>query len=203
MALDLAALVAAIKQAEEGGVITPEYHNSVRDAIIEMAKQLGAASSGPTTVTATFAPAFLPVQDDKKLISKPWILGIGVASTVFNNDNEAWGWMPVALPNGARITRLLVRGVTPGAENPFKLSVSIVRQPVSLVTGPIPGTETVTTVAEVTSLDLDGVEATPLSSALAQVDNTNFKYLVKARAAGAPNKGTLQIRAIHIDYQLG
>src|SRR3954465_11690416 len=57
--LNLQALLAAIPIAQDGQVITAEYHNSLRSALIALASELGLGLSSPTT-TFSFAPAFLP-----------------------------------------------------------------------------------------------------------------------------------------------
>lgn len=90
------ALLDAIPTAEDGHVITSEYHNALRDAIRALAG-LGDAP-GVATHVLTLAPAFFPED------SNAWDHALGLASK--GNNAVANGWFPVQLPDGARIARM-------------------------------------------------------------------------------------------------
>ena len=103
----LADLINAIPVAGRQDVISPESHNSVRDAIVAIATELGGAVAR-RSVTLTFAPTFLKVPDPlspEKFLPE-WQINIGSAH---NKERPApKGWLPVQLPDGSRIQELCV-----------------------------------------------------------------------------------------------
>jgi hypothetical protein len=119
----LAELVNAIPVASRGDVITAEVHNSLRSALAAIATQLGASTS-TQTVTPTFAPAFLAAGT-----TPAWILGAGFVRNP-TTGTQASGWLPLQLPHGARIQRLIVQAGRNGAiEAPAQMDVTLERQP--------------------------------------------------------------------------
>ena len=58
----LADLINAVPVAARGDVISPESHNSLRDAIVAIVTELGGAVAS-RKVTLTFAPTFLVLPD--------------------------------------------------------------------------------------------------------------------------------------------
>jgi len=103
----LADLINAIPVAGRQDVISPESHNSVRDAIVAIATELGGAVAR-RSVTLTFAPTFLKVPDPSSQgnFLPEWQINIGSAH---NKERPApKGWLPVQLPDGSRIQELCV-----------------------------------------------------------------------------------------------
>ena len=102
----LADLINAIPVGWREDVISPESHNSLRDAIVAIVTELGGAVES-RNVTLTFAPTFLKVPD----LSAPgkflpeWQINIGLAQCF---RNRAFGWLPLQLPDGSQIQQLHV-----------------------------------------------------------------------------------------------
>lgn len=120
----LAELVNAIPVASQGDIITPESHNSLRTALAAVATQLGAATS-TQTVAPTFTPVFLTTGTPN---IPSWNLGPGFSRNP-PNGNSASGWLPVQLPQGARIQRILVQaGRSAAIAAPAQADVALHRQ---------------------------------------------------------------------------
>jgi hypothetical protein len=96
----LADLINAIPVAARGDVISPESHNSLRDAIVAIVTELGGAVAS-RNVILTFAPAFLGLPDLPQ-----WGVQIGFAQS--SGSAQTNGWLPLQLPNGSRIQQLHV-----------------------------------------------------------------------------------------------
>lgn len=208
--VDIRPLVAAIPIANDGQVITAEYHNTLRAAILAIAERLGVGALAPTN-TFTFAPSLLRSGN-----SPEWFLDAGVArQPVPNGGNlNAVGWFPVQLPQGSRIDSMTVRGNRTGTMEGF--TVSLNRQRIS-------GSQTAT---ELVSLELNeaanpfeemgqvdvsaaaaetgaGGSAAALTAAalladFVLVDNDTYKYLVRATLTEALTNSTAQIHSVQI-----
>src|SRR5688572_33117009 len=109
MATNLETLIASIPTAEDGHVISREYHNSVREALVEISKLISAAP-GPADASLTFAPNFLPIVD-AGVRAPEWSLSVGIAS---KPGPAARGWFPVQLPDGGSIKSMTVTGQRSG-----------------------------------------------------------------------------------------
>src|ERR1700726_1804687 len=96
---DIQALINAIPDAQDGSVITSDYHNTIKAALAAMASQLG-GSAGGQTVTLTLPPNFLPIGRNP-----PWVVTLGAASDAGTPVSD--GWIPVSLPEGAVIQQLV------------------------------------------------------------------------------------------------
>ena len=101
----LSDLINAIPVAGRGDVISPESHNSLRDAIVAIVTELGGAVES-RNVTLTFIPAFLATPDSDE---KAWIVEIGYAKSPPSGATSGIvGWLPLQLPAGSRIQQLRV-----------------------------------------------------------------------------------------------
>ena len=111
-ASDLQILMSSIPIAQDGHVITADFHNALRLALVAIANRLGI---GPVSeeITITNAPRLSPVtgaaawDHDYGFVKKG--SGIGVVS------GNVRGWMEMELPDGARIKKMAVFGTTTGA----------------------------------------------------------------------------------------
>jgi hypothetical protein len=114
MPTDLQTVLATIPVAEEGHVITREYHNSLRTALLLLADQLGTAPiGGPERVT--YPPTFLQNGDESN-----WRQENGLASV---REGNADGVLSLQLPQGARIQSLTVTGRRLGTVQSFRVEL--------------------------------------------------------------------------------
>ena len=104
----LAALLQAIPYANDGDVILPEHHNTLRAAIGQIARGLDETAFARVT-TKGFAPVLLP---DPNIASGAWRAGLGGALGPDPDELELTGWMPLDLPQGTDVDTLVVRGIT-------------------------------------------------------------------------------------------
>src|SRR5262245_41304433 len=101
----LSDLINAIPVVGRGDVISPESHNSRRDAIVAIVTELGGAVES-RNVTLTFIPAFLATS---RADERPWIVEIGYAKSPPEGiTGGIVGWLPLQLPDGSRIQQLRV-----------------------------------------------------------------------------------------------
>jgi hypothetical protein len=184
-------LLSIIPIASPGHVITSEYHNSLRAALLAIAGTLGVApggSAGPHDVTVTLAPIF------SHAVFDPWAIGMGVAAVPANQVNTQ-GWLPVELPDGALVKSMTVIGHKEGTMSTF--SVVLERQ--ETIGGPF---EELITANLVSSPQFYNVTKTFQGDAgLNQIDNKKFKYMISAlvtRSAGVND--LVQIYAIQLVY---
>jgi hypothetical protein len=122
-ASDLQILIASIPIAQEGHVISSEYHNAIRNALVAIANRLGL---GPVSeeITITKAPQFMPLAGQAEwehlygIVQKP----PGV------NAGNVQGWMQLELPDGARIKRMVVFASKDPAAPATPLRIALRRQ---------------------------------------------------------------------------
>lgn len=99
---DLQVLIASIPLAQDGQVISAEYHNGLRAALIAMANRLGLGTISEE-ITVTNAPHLL-VMDG----GSAWETDLGVAKKPTAAAGNLRGWMEFDLPDGARIKKMQV-----------------------------------------------------------------------------------------------
>jgi hypothetical protein len=177
----LDALLAAIPIAQDDNVITRDYHNSLRAAILELAGQIG-AGPGDRATTVTFAPTFL-----RSGSSRIWIQGNGFAAKEASADS-ADGWMQIQLPNGLRIKSLTIIGDKKG--NVGEWSVQMLRQQITSTTSTV-----------LLSVNLEDSPDTfnrtePITSTANQIDNQTYKYLITAKIIGSDTAATTTARML-------
>ena len=129
MAANLEELLDQVETANEGEPITPDFHNSLKAVVEALARQTGKSTSARAVLT--LAPAFLPHEHGPN-----WVLSNGVAKASRAEDGDgndqqvdAHGWLPVQLPDGARIQSMTVRGRRDGNLKVF--AVALVRAPIA------------------------------------------------------------------------
>jgi hypothetical protein len=204
----LSDLINTIPVARREDVISPESHNSMRDAIVAIVTELGGAVASQN-VTLTFAPAFLVISPEDK-----WVVEIGYAHNQRNPTGSAVGWLPLQLPDGSRIQQLRVWAGRTGPldDPPSQMDVKLQRQ---LIRGG-PFAETLAKVSLVGPRNLQDVfernapftndpvvNRGPNRPPANIVDNGEFKYFVRADLLRAPDGSFVNIFAIMVDCRLG
>jgi hypothetical protein len=196
--------------AQEGLPITSDYHNSLRDALMAIARRLG-ISQVTSGAILSFAPGFLPHTPDA-----PWALDYGFAKASgfapATGPLPAKGWMPIGLPDGARIQKMTVLGAKTG--NISQFDIKLLRQPfdqtttstlVAIANKDITASPfTVSVPVQVAGLPPSAFNDVTLNAALEDfklVDNTKYKYLVTAEVNGDA-AATAQITTIEIGIEL-
>jgi hypothetical protein len=100
---DLQVLIASIPIAQDGDVITAEYHNTVRAAFIAMANRLGLGIIAEEIVVSS-APRLAKVLDQKEWTPDD----VGQVKKVKAEAIALHGWMEMDLPDGSRIKKMRV-----------------------------------------------------------------------------------------------
>src|SRR5260370_15158155 len=98
---DIGALVALIPLANDGNIITPEHHNTIRTALQAIAARLAQAPLSDT-VRVSIAPVLIPDADH----GAAWTVLTGQAMKVpaTGGVDVVYGWTPIQLPHGGHIT---------------------------------------------------------------------------------------------------
>jgi hypothetical protein len=198
-ASDLQVMIAAIPVAQEGHLITSEYHNALRLALVAIANRLGLGTI-TEEITVSNAPRLLPVTG-----SDAWALNYGTvqrpaAAAVGANVR---GWMELELPEGARITQMKVFARKTGATS-ATFRVALFRQriadpPVMLKLIEITvGEDDLTRGVEgdVTLPDVGGGPATIEEARI--VNNREHKYLLTAELNAVAENTTAVFNAVQI-----
>jgi hypothetical protein len=196
-ASDLQVMISAIPTAQDGQVITADFHNALRLALVAIANQLGI---GPVSdeITVTNAPRLSPMagavawDHDVGLVRKPQVVPAG----------NVRGWMEVELPHGARIKKMVVFGTTSGTGT---LKIRLRRQQVTdptvfadLIVIEIPDGFDVTKGAE-GDVTLPGTGASSVAiESFRLVDNRQQKYLLTAELDGVDANTTAQFHCMQI-----
>jgi len=205
-ASDLQVMIAAIPIAQDGHVITTEYHNALRLALVAIANRLGLGVISEE-ITITIAPnmrdhgAVRGWEQDYGIARKPQ----DVPGT--NNITTVHGWMELDLPEGGRIKKMVVFGrcaSTSSTATTATLRVQLRRQS---ITNP----NTSQTLIEITIGDIDqsrGVDSdvtlpglgagTSTIEEFRVVNNRDHKYLFVAELESIDANTTAQINAIQV-----
>jgi len=156
-------------------------------------------------VTQTYPPNFFPVG-----AQSPWVMNTGIADKAANNS--ANGWMPVQLPNGARLMNMRVMGRRVGAVSIFQ--VRLVRQRI-VATGGATTSTTLTTLFDADLINaadpfnimvdveepnnVTGAAVAAIMEDFRLIDNDRYKYMITAELNGAAN--IAQLHAIQLIYR--
>jgi hypothetical protein len=196
----------ALPIAVGGQVITVEYHNALRTAVIAIAQLLG-ASPVAQTQTLTLSPAFLPLDGTN------WSINNFSAVKPAGSTGAVDGWLPVPFFEGGRIQGMTVFGRRDGNTTGF--SARLFRQLVRAQAGtPAPAP------VELIALDLNtagnpfqlsasivagatgAAGASLVAAAQAEefkiIDTDSYKYFVRAGLTTSDAGATAQIDAIQI-----
>jgi hypothetical protein len=196
---DLQVLIAAVPIAQDGHVITAEYHNALRNALMAIANRLGL---GPVSeeITITNAPHLLRDGNVPE-----WELQYGFARRLGAAPpagGTIHGWMELDLPDGARIKKMVAFATREGAG---ALKVTLRRQKVTeprvapdlIVIDIAAGADA----ARGTEADVTVPAAGAGAAAIEEyrvVNNREHKYLFTAELDHVDNSTTAEIRAIQI-----
>jgi len=183
MAIDLRALISAIPTAEDGHVITEAYHNTLRSAVLEIGRLMG-ASATEQALKVSFVPAFFKNGNPPTVVEWNQLNGVATAP----NTKSCSGVLPLGLPAGGRIQSLTVSGRRRGSIDGFQ--VKLVRQAItgtsltSLISIPLedqPDPFTLThDIVELPDLGSSALRAAAEDFRL--IDPARYKYLVIATA---------------------
>jgi hypothetical protein len=195
---DLQTLINAIPDAQDGNVITSNYHNTIKAALHAIVGQLGAAA--PTTVTRTLPPNFTAIAGG----AAPWALGIGSAADA--GPPSTSGFMPLNLPDGVVIQTMTTIGRKTNAGPVGNVNLLIV---------PIGGAGTGTILIQIDlsvagdPFTLTGTPNVPglTSSALVSlqtVQNLQFKYFIEAQVFSpqGTTPASVVINALQVGYTI-
>jgi hypothetical protein len=193
----LQAFLDAIPVANDGDVITPDHHNTLRTAIAQVARALDETQFA-RVVTQSYTPALLPVAGGGPAWRTAEGYAVGPAS-----GNQAEGWLPLELANGTSIDALTLRGKRPGA---VSIWVAALRRaelaggsPIDVCTKEIQATTTsadgsfTVTIAPETA----GLTATQAAERRL-VDTTRYRYWFYTQFAGAAQASALEIRLVQV-----
>jgi hypothetical protein len=201
----LSDLINAIPVAGRGDVISPESHNSLRDAIVAIVTELGGAVAS-RNVTLTFAPTFLEVSDPLTGGQLPkWTINTGLAQSF---GSRAFGWLPLQLPHGSRIQQLHV--VFGGTGHLTVMNVKLERQYsndlVNLANLSVRDEDLGTLMERNAPFTNDPlVFPSPGTTPADIVDSAKYKYFVRAELPTFTNGALpdVTIFAIRVDCSLG
>ncbi|HUN41662.1 MAG TPA: hypothetical protein VMU81_15355 [Acetobacteraceae bacterium] len=185
---DLQTLVNAIPDAQDGNIITSNYHNTVKAALQAMASQLEAAAPGSQTVNLTVQPNFAAISG-----ATAWTVALGVATSAAGSN----GFIPLNLPDGATINQMVAIGAqtSPAAKGfasllvmPLGGTAGTTLILIDLSTGGNPFTLT-------GSPSVPGLTASALKD-METVQNSLFKYAIQSEVLGAG----VTINAFQVGY---
>ncbi len=196
-------LVNNIPLAQDGNLITSNYHNTIRAALEAIASQLSGAPT-PTTVTLTLHPAFSPVANFPQ-----FSLSIGVA-TLTGTGNAA-GYIPLSLPDGAVIQQLTVSGANVNSLTSSKVSAFAYLQILAVTGGGspttliqidlVPGGNPFSLPGTPNAANVPGITVTGLKDAQT-VQNSQFMYAIEVIVRGdGATQASLEIFSFQLVYQ--
>jgi hypothetical protein len=176
---DLQTLINAIPDANDGNIISSDYHNTIKAALQAIATELGGGAASQTA-NVTVQPNFLVAAGG----GAAWTVSLGLATSVAGSN----GFIALNLPDGATIQSMEIWGKQISPPSPafanllalpiagttsttlIKVDFSTAGNPFDLVGTPSP--------------DVSGLSASALQSMLT-VQNSQFKYAIQAEALGA------------------
>lgn len=192
----------AIPFANDGDVITPDHHNSLRAACARIAQSLDDTQLA-RVVTESVTPVLLPVVGP----DPPWRIaqGFSVGPTT---GNKTEGWMPVELPHGTNVDVLTVRGKRPGAVTIWSAALrrvelagtaqaDVCADEIQAATAGTDGS-----FAATVPVKTDGLSATQAAE-LRRVDNTRYRYFFHTKVSGAAQVDALEVRLVQVTCTRG
>jgi hypothetical protein len=192
---ELQNLLRSIPIAVPGAVISSEYHNALRGAVMALGQALGVTFASPFDVVS-LTPSFHTPSDGKK----GW--SIGPARAEATGLDAVTGWQSVSLPDGAVVKSMIVRGQR--TKNLKSLEVNLRRYPIGKTKGPgaVPATILTTKVSNASGDELTdysqedfpidalsenektlaGVNLPNALMERTRIDNTQYRYILEATA---------------------
>jgi hypothetical protein len=194
---DLQIMLSAIPIAQDEHVITGDFHNALRLALVALANRFGIRLA-QQELTITSAPQLSPGGGG----GAPWAHEYGVVKKAAPLPGNVRGWMELDLPDGARIKKMVVFGTTNGVGT---LKAKLKRQK---VTDPTLITDLI--VIEIPdgadpTKGIDGDVTVPGSGAGAVaieefrvVNNREQKYLLAVELDNPNSDTTAQFRSVQV-----
>jgi hypothetical protein len=182
-------IIASIPTAQDGAVISIDYHNTMLAAIKLLAAQGGGGSSGgPATINLSFAPQFAANDG-----SPAWSLQSGIASKPGGTATQAIGWMNLQLPDGYVIDHMVISGNKTGNVGSF--NATLLQQPLTS-TGLV---AVLAATLDTAATDSTGnFSVTARATSIAIIGNTQSKYILQARIVGADAGATASVYGIQV-----
>jgi len=208
----------AIPIASDGHVITSEYHNSLRNAVLALASHLGVTVQAIEFATATLSPGFLQ-NDGIAGLSSPlaaaasWTISPGIAAKP-SASRSARGWLPVQLPDGKLLQTMTVRGARRHVTRPADVfSVKLYRQalegtnrtPVPLINVALESAADPFKISQGVAADLAGLglsssSALQVTADFRGIDNNTYQYFVTAEVDSPEAGSEIEIYSVQITY---
>lgn len=210
---ELQTLLRSIPIAVPGAVISSEYHNALRGAVMALGQALGVTFASPFDVVS-LTPSFHTPSGAKS----GW--SIGPARAEATGQAEVTGWQSVSLPDGAVVKSMIVRGQRTANLN--SLTVNLRRYPIGKTKEPgaVPAAILITKVSNASGdgltdysqedfpIDalsenekkLAGVNLPNALMERTRIDNTQYRYILEATATftGQPESPDVTIDSIQI-----
>jgi hypothetical protein len=202
----LASLLGDIPIADDGDVITADYHNSLRDALLALAAFLGQGAVAETQMV-TVPPALIPYDVERGHNTGSWLLQ---PTGAIAHAGLLAGWLAVDLPDGVQLQQFSVVNSRRG-----DLNLDATLSSVPLATP----TSAPTVLAEVAvhggngTVRTDSAPIRPAGStdptliaSLGRIDNSTYRYFIEAKTKAEDPKGAgnvlATIYAFQINYSL-
>jgi hypothetical protein len=200
----LEAFLKAIPFANDGDVITPDHHNTIREAIEQIGRSLDETQFA-RVVTRSFTPALLPAADSGL---GTWRTRVGGSVGPDSGEDHAAGWMPLDLPGGTNVDTLTVRAATPA--NVDFWSVSLRRQDlaggdsVDVCFKEIQTEANANHAGVVVPVPVNVEGLAPAAAAeRRRVDNEKYQYLFYTEFNGADQPDGVELRTVQVTCTRG
>jgi hypothetical protein len=194
---ELQAFLDAIPTADDGHVITPDHHNSLKKALGRLAEAIDGTQLA-RVVTPSFTAALLPTVEDT-----PWRIAEGFSAGPTDASGAA-GWMPLDLPDGTEIAGVTVRGKRP---HPVVFWSAALRRvdiggtgAIDVYSGNIQAAATASADGAFTA-DVPPVTAGASAAQLAErrrVDNSRYRYRFFTTFANAADAQTVETHVVQV-----
>ena len=200
----LQASLQAIPFANDGDVITPDHHNSLRAAIAALAQGLDETRLA-RVVTLSFSPVLQPIASAPAVQAWRSAPGITVGP---QTGGAAQGWMPLDLPNGTSIDHVTVRGKRPGTVAIW--TTTLRRQELAgsgqndVFFAEIQAAATASDNTFVANVPPTTDSLTPTQAAeLRRIDTTKYRYLFHTQMAGASQGDAIELHLVQVTCTRG
>jgi hypothetical protein len=196
-------LLNKIKTAQEGHIITSDYHNSLRDTLEAIARRVGiTVKPASESKIFTLAPNFLPINqrqprqfDWKVTFNKAAIPGKEEEGPQIKGDFVLGAFL-VQLPDKAQIRKMTLRGNRDGdEENPVKFLVTLNRREFDDEDA---NPEVLITFDWTLEVEIQKETQELKSPKLGQVDNTRYQYYVEAEWVNAGDSDRFEINSLQV-----
>jgi hypothetical protein len=215
--LEIQLLLNAIPIANQGNIITSEYHNSLRNALMAIAERMGLTIKPVSEMQLlTLAPKFLPTSQGDA--HGAWVATFDKAALAPDANGVVKGSLAVQLPDGAVIISMTVRGARVGDEKdkpPKLFNVKLSRQKFDTEASQITPLITFKLADKKEKIkelnDIKGSLPEDLDDAptvrsrvldLSRVNNQAYQYFIEANWDGTKDTAKFEIYSIQILFQI-